>query len=54
MDKGVLIMPGAPGLIDGVKGDHIAVSPPFTITEAEIAHSVAVIRESIEEISSEI
>jgi adenosylmethionine-8-amino-7-oxononanoate aminotransferase len=54
MDKGVLIMPGAPGLIDGVKGDHIAVSPPFTITEEEIAHSVDVIRESIEEIAVEI
>ena len=54
MAKGVLIMPGAPGLIDGVKGDHIAVSPPYIITEEEIAHSVTVMRDSIVEVSNEI
>ncbi len=54
MEKEVLIMPGAPGLIDGVEGDHIALSPPFTITEEEIAHTVAVVRDSIGEIASEI
>lgn len=53
-DKGVLIMPGAPGMIDGYAGDHIAISPPFTIGEAEIDQTVAVIRESITEVAAQL
>lgn len=47
--KGVLLMPGAPGLVDGVAGDHIAISPPFTIFEEEVDETVRVLREAIEE-----
>ena len=47
-------MPGAPGLVDGVEGDHIAISPPFTITESEVQHVVDVIRETIEEVSAQL
>ena len=50
-EKGVLVMPGAPGLVDGVAGDHIAISPPFTITESEVLHVVDVLKETIEEAS---
>ena len=53
-DRGVLIMPGAPGLIDGVAGDHIAVSPPFTIDAAEVEESVTTIRRAIEEVASDL
>ncbi len=48
-DKGVLVMPGAPGLIDGVEGDHIAISPPFTINEEEVHQVVDAVRHSIKE-----
>jgi adenosylmethionine-8-amino-7-oxononanoate aminotransferase len=48
-EKGVLLMPGAPGLINGVSGDHIALSPPFTITEPEVDEIVRVIRETLVE-----
>jgi adenosylmethionine-8-amino-7-oxononanoate aminotransferase len=47
-DRGVLIMPGAPGPLDGVNGDHVAISPPYTVTEDEIVRIAAVIRESVE------
>ncbi len=47
-DRGVLIMPGAPGPLDGVNGDHVAISPPYTVTEDEVARIAAVIRESVE------
>ena len=53
-DRGVLIMPGAPGLIDGVAGDHIAVSPPFTINAAEVKETVDVMREVILEVGKEL
>ena len=49
--KGVLIMPGAPGLIDGVAGDHLAISPPFTISEDEVRQVVDAIRDSIVELA---
>ena len=51
-EKGVLVMPGAPGLIDGVAGDHIAISPPFTITETEVNQTVETVKESIIEVST--
>jgi len=52
--KGVLVMPGAPGMIDGYAGDHIAISPPFTISEADIQQTVNVIRESITEVAAQL
>ena len=53
-EKGVLVMPGAPGLIDGVAGDHIAISPPFTISEVEVVKVVEVLREVIREVAAEL
>ena len=51
-EKGVLVMPGAPGLIDGEAGDHIAISPPFTITEEEVQMTVDAIVSSVEEVAA--
>ena len=53
-EKGVLVMPGAPGLVDGVAGDHIAISPPFTITESEVLQIVDVLKETIEAVSKQL
>ena len=53
-DKGVAIMPGAPGLIDGVEGDHIAISPPFTITPEEVDISVDAVVATVRELSAEL
>jgi len=53
-DKGVAIMPGAPGLIDGVEGDHIAISPPFTISPEEVDISVDAIIATVRELSAEL
>ena len=52
-DKGILIMAGAPGLVNGASGDHIAISPPFTITESEVDHVVDMTTQSIEEACSQ-
>ena len=48
-DRGVLIMPGAPGLVDGVRGDHIAISPPFTVGEDEVETTVRAVTEAVKE-----
>lgn len=52
--KGVLVMPGAPGLIDGVSGDHIAISPPFTISEEQVAEIAQVIAAVVGEMEQEL
>ncbi|MCZ6678055.1 MAG: aminotransferase class III-fold pyridoxal phosphate-dependent enzyme [Candidatus Poribacteria bacterium] len=51
-ESGVLVMPGAPGLVDGVAGDHIAISPPFTVTESEVLEIVDVLTDTIAELSN--
>jgi adenosylmethionine-8-amino-7-oxononanoate aminotransferase len=53
-DRGVLIMPGAPGLVDGVAGDHIAISPPFTVSEEQVETTVQAITEAVEETAAEL
>ncbi|MCY3771328.1 MAG: aminotransferase class III-fold pyridoxal phosphate-dependent enzyme [Gemmatimonadetes bacterium] len=47
-DRGVLIMPGAPGPLDGVNGDHVAISPPYTVSENEVGRIATVLREAVE------
>lgn len=53
-EKGVLVMPGAPGLVDGVAGDHIAISPPFTVNEPEVFQIVNVLKEAIGEVATQL
>ena len=53
-ENGVLVMPGAPGLVNGVSGDHIAISPPFTINEDEVSVVVNVLGDAIEETSKQL
>ena len=53
-DRGVLIMPGAPGLVDGVAGDHIAISPPFTIDEAQVEETVQAVSAAVHETAQEL
>jgi adenosylmethionine-8-amino-7-oxononanoate aminotransferase len=48
-ERNVLIMPGAPGLVDGAKGDHIAISPPFTIDEEQVDTTVRAVTEAVQE-----
>jgi adenosylmethionine-8-amino-7-oxononanoate aminotransferase len=53
-EQGVLIMPGAPGLVNGVSGDHIAISPPFTIDEAQIQRVVDVLYDTITTVAAQL
>ncbi|KAF7174242.1 hypothetical protein CNMCM5623_006771 [Aspergillus felis] len=42
---GVAVYPGT-GTVDGVRGDHILIAPPFTVKEHEIRHIVEVVTEA--------
>ena len=50
-EKGLLVMPGWPGTVDGVKSDHIAIGPPSTVTESETIQNFEVLMETILEVS---
>ena len=46
-ELGVAVYPGA-ATVDGVRGDHVLVAPPYTVTEAELREIVLVLREAYE------
>lgn len=52
-EQGVIFYPGA-GCVDGVRGDHLLISPPLIITETEIDEMVGVLREVVLEVWEEI
>ena len=54
LERGILVMPGAPGMVDGVAGDQIAISPPFTITEDQVDEVVRVLKESVDEVANRV
>jgi adenosylmethionine-8-amino-7-oxononanoate aminotransferase len=45
-ERGVIVYPGA-GSVDGARGDHLMVAPPFTIAEAQIELVVDVLEQAI-------
>ncbi|KAK6837485.1 hypothetical protein RU639_001679 [Aspergillus parasiticus] len=46
-DRGLAVYPGA-GTVDGVRGDHILLAPPFTVTEGELRQICEILRVAIE------
>jgi adenosylmethionine-8-amino-7-oxononanoate aminotransferase len=51
LELGVNVYPGS-GSIDGVKGDHVLIAPPYTVTEAEIETIASVVLESYRQVVS--
>jgi adenosylmethionine-8-amino-7-oxononanoate aminotransferase len=49
-----MIIGGMPGLVDTELGDHLQITPAFTMTEEEIDTAVEIIRESIQEVKREL
>jgi adenosylmethionine-8-amino-7-oxononanoate aminotransferase len=48
-ERGVIFYPGS-GSVDGVRGDHLLIAPPFIITESEIDVMVGLLREVVLEV----
>ena len=47
---GLITYPGSGG-VDGVKGDHILICPPFIITEEQIDEMIEILRNAIKRVS---
>lgn len=46
-ESGVAVYPGT-GTVDGVRGDHVLLAPPYTVTEDELRTICKVLREAVE------
>jgi adenosylmethionine-8-amino-7-oxononanoate aminotransferase len=51
MEMGVLFYPGH-GCVDGVRGDHLMVAPPYVVSEGEIDLIVETLRLAIQQVSA--
>jgi len=51
--RGVALYSGA-GMIGGTHGDHVMISPPFIVTEAQIDEIVAALSEALDEVAAEL
>jgi len=49
-EKGLICYP-SPGTVDGYQGDHIVLSPPYTITRAETDQMIDLMVESIRQVA---
>ncbi len=52
--KGLVIVPGVPGNVDGSLGDQLQITPPYIITEEIADKMVDTIKESILEVQEEL
>ena len=54
LEQGVVVVPGMSGLIDGVAGDHIQISPPYIFTEANVEQLVGALEVAIQKVMREL
>jgi adenosylmethionine-8-amino-7-oxononanoate aminotransferase len=54
LEEGVVVVPGMSGMIDGVAGDHIQISPPYIFTEANVEQLVGALEKAIQDVMREV
>ena len=52
--EGVMVVPGMGGMIDGVSGDHIQISPPYIFDEANVEQLVTALEVAIQKVMHEV
>ena len=50
LEEGVMVVPGMSGMIDGVAGDHIQISPPYIFTEANVNELVGALEKAVQKV----
>ena len=53
LHQGLIVYPGH-GAIDGVRGDHISLYPPLTISEAECDEMIGILDQAIADVETEL
>jgi len=52
--RGVVVLAGQPGLVDGVAGDHLLLAPPYVIQQNEIETVVEILGAALAEVEGEL
>jgi adenosylmethionine-8-amino-7-oxononanoate aminotransferase len=52
--RGLVILAGQPGVVDGVAGDHLLLAPPYVISREEIGRVVDQLGEALAEVEREL
>ncbi len=52
--KGLVLVPGVPGNVDGILGDQIQITPPFILTEEVMDEFIDILKESIIEVQKDL
>jgi adenosylmethionine-8-amino-7-oxononanoate aminotransferase len=52
--RGLIVLAGVPGLIEGAMGDHIELAPPFIVETEQVEEIAAILYDSIEGAVSEL
>lgn len=52
--KGLVLVPGIPGNVNGILGDQIQITPPYIITEEVMDKSIDILEESIIEVQGKL
>jgi adenosylmethionine-8-amino-7-oxononanoate aminotransferase len=52
--RGLVILAGQPGLVDGVAGDHLLLAPPYVISREEIGTVAEVLGEALAEVAQDL
>jgi adenosylmethionine-8-amino-7-oxononanoate aminotransferase len=53
-EKGLVLVPGIPGNVDGISGDQIQITPPYIIDKIIIDKIVEILEESITEVQNKL
>ncbi|MBC7234777.1 MAG: aminotransferase class III-fold pyridoxal phosphate-dependent enzyme, partial [Chloroflexi bacterium] len=54
LKRRLMVIGGMPGMVDGVLGDHLQITPAFIITEEQIDTAVGILHESICQVKKEL
>ena len=53
-NRGLILLGGVTGLVDGIAGDHLEVLPPYTLKDTDVDFIVRTLKASIEQVTSEL
>ncbi len=53
-EERVMVVPGMGGMIDGVAGDHIQISPPYVFSEANVDQLVKAMEVAVQKVMREV
>jgi adenosylmethionine-8-amino-7-oxononanoate aminotransferase len=53
-EQGVMVVPGMSGMIDGVNGDHIQITPPYTFSEANVEQLVTALEKAVQKVITQV